>query len=337
MKRGTSGINALIALDKPTGMTSHDCVARVRKCVGEKRVGHAGTLDPDASGVLVIGIGQGARLMGQLTAERKGYIARISFGTQTTTDDAEGEVVRSSPLAPELYDESFACQALSKLIGPSMQVPPAYSAISVNGERAYARVRKGEDVKLDPRPIEIFSAELVAIMPQPADADSSQAASPGAESAGTANPEQLSWLVSFDVSKGTYIRSIARDLGQSLGSAAHLSGLKRTFSGNIALADCVSLDTLAELGSRIVQERALDPTQALALPVLNLNAQQMKDAVCGKRLAFDETLLSEPLVSVKGAKVSLVFENNLVGIWERVGSELVCDTNFPAGIMGVRR
>lgn len=318
MRRGTSGINALIAVNKPCGMTSHDVVSRVRRAVGEKRVGHAGTLDPDASGVLVVGIGQGTRLMGHLTAERKSYLARITFGSETTTDDAEGEIVREAPVPESLFDEQEAQAQLSALVGKHMQVPPAYSAISVDGVRSYARARAGLEVVLDPRPIEIFAADFIGL------------------EQGSAEPPELSWLCSFDVSKGCYIRSIARDLGRACGSAAHLTALTRTSSGTIALKDCMTLDELAQLGQG-VSSRALDPAAALGLPVRHLSERELVDASSGKRLYLTGDGSAHELQNVdEGGKVSLVCGTKLYGIWERRGSQLVCSTNFPAGVEGVR-
>ena len=188
MRRGTSGINALIAVDKPLGMTSHDVVARVRRSLAERRVGHAGTLDPDASGVLVVGVGQGTRLMGLLTSERKGYVGLVVFGSETETDDAEGKVTRTAEVPDWAWDEHAVRERLAAIEGPCMQVPPAYSAISVNGVRSYARARAGETVELDARPVTVHSASLAAIQ----DVDGH----PG-------------WLCAFEVSKGCYIRAIA--------------------------------------------------------------------------------------------------------------------------------
>lgn len=320
MRRGVSGINALIAINKPCGMTSHDVVARVRRAVGEKRVGHAGTLDPDASGVLVVGIGQGTRLMGKLTAERKSYIGRITFGTQTTTDDAEGEIIKTAPIPAWAQEPAKAQETLNKLLGASMQVPPAYSAISVDGVRAYARARAGQEVELEARPVTIYAAELIALE-------------------GSLGAQDLSWLCSFEVSKGCYIRSIARDLGKLCGSAAHLSALTRTSSGTISLKDCVSLDDLETKGASHVGETLLDPIVALGVPAYGLNAHELADAACGKRLRFSAAQLISDLSSPAledGRLVGLVSDHKLFGIWELQGEYLVCSTNFPSGIEGVR-
>lgn len=310
MRRGTSGINALIAVDKPLGMTSHDVVSHVRRAVGERRVGHAGTLDPDASGVLVVGIGQGTRLMGLLTTERKGYVGLVVFGEETETDDAEGAVTRSAEVPAWAWDEDAARERLAGIEGACLQVPPAYSAISVNGVRSYARARAGEHVELEARPVTIHSASLAAIQ----DVDGR----PG-------------WLCAFDVSKGCYIRAIARDLGRACGSAAHLAGLRRTSAGSISLSSCVSLDELEQRGFELVAARALDPAASLGAPVRVLTSSELADASCGKHIPVGDVNVEE------GGRVCLVHADKLYGVWTRRADELVSSTNFPAGIMGVRR
>ncbi|WP_154053395.1 tRNA pseudouridine(55) synthase TruB [Olsenella uli] len=310
MRRGTSGINALIAVDKPVGMTSHDVVSRVRRAVGERRVGHAGTLDPAASGVLVVGIGQGTRLMGLLTAERKGYVGLVALGSETDTDDAEGTVTREAPAPVWVTDAGRAGEAVAALVGDAMQVPPAYSAISVGGVRSYARARAGEKFELPARPVTIHDARLLAVQ----------------EVGG-----RPAWLCSFDVSKGCYIRSIARDLGRAVGSAAHLEALRRTSSGLVSVSDCVSLGGLEELGPRVV-ERALDPVRALGLAVRPLSEGEAADVACGRRVPVG------PLASTlaEGQAACLVRDGRLLGIWRRQGEQLACSTNFPGGVTGVR-
>lgn len=314
MRRGTSGINALIAIDKPCGMTSHDVVSRVRRAVGERRVGHAGTLDPDASGVLVVGIGQGTRLMGLLTAERKGYLGLVRLGAETDTDDAAGTVVRTAEVPAWAADDARVREALAGIVGEQMQVPPAYSAISVGGVRSYARARAGEEVVLEPRPVTIHDAQLLGIQED-------------------AQTGEIAWVCAFDVSKGCYIRAIARDLGRAAGTAAHLSDLRRTSSGRIGVAQCVSLAELEEKGATLVAERALDPAWALGLPVRELDAAEEADAANGRPIELGE--LGCDLE--QGGRASLVARDRLVGVWERRGSRLACSVNFPGGISGVSR
>ena len=136
-------MNGILNLYKPEGITSHDCVSKCRRLFGTRRIGHAGTLDPMASGVMVVGVGQATRLLGMLTLDTKSYVADISFGVETNTDDAEGEAVRTAPIVADLRDPAYARERLSAMLGPQMQVPPAFSAISVNGVRAYKAAREG--------------------------------------------------------------------------------------------------------------------------------------------------------------------------------------------------
>ena len=306
MSRRPSAFSALIAVDKPAGLTSHDVVARVRRAVGERRVGHAGTLDPAATGVLVVGIGQATKLLGLLTLDRKGYRATLSLGAETTTDDAEGDVTRRALVPDEALDEERAAAEVARLVGTRDQVPPRYSAVSVNGRRAYDAARSGEELELAPRRVTIHAARLVEV-----------------------RPAERAWVVDLDVSKGTYVRSIARDLGRELGCLAHVGELRRTFSGPVTLADCVGLDELSERGADLVHERALDPAAVLGLPVRELLVDEIPDVTCGRRIAAGADL-------AQGARVALVFAGGLVGIWRRDGRHLVCESNFPQGIEGVR-
>ena len=318
MRRGPSAVNALIAVNKPLGLSSHDVVNRVRRAVGERRVGHAGTLDPDASGVLVVGIGQATKLLGLLTLDRKAYRARIEFGSATDTDDAEGEVIERAEVPAELLDAEYAAAQVARLIGECDQVPPAYSAISVNGKRAYALAREGKQVELKSRRITVHDAALVRVE-------------------GSADGEPLVWTCDFDVSKGTYIRSIARDLGRSLGTCAHLCGLVRMSAGDITLADCVELDELAEGGAALVAERCLDPVAALGVAARTVDVTEVADITCGRRIPMGSVSLGGAAREPKPLeKVALVWDGSLVGIWERRGLDLACSVNFPQAIEGVR-
>lgn len=297
-------------------------VSRVRHVLGETRVGHAGTLDPLASGVLVLGVGQATRLMGLLTLDEKCYEARISFGYETKTDDAEGEITHRVEPDERLFDADFARQTLADLVGDCLQVPPAYSAISLDGKRAYARARAGEKVVLAPRHIHIYEAELLSIENE---------------------DNQPVWRCHFRVSKGSYIRALARDLGRSLDSAAHLSGLIRTASGLISLKNCVSLDELSCQGKELLADNELDPARTLGLPVRLLEQAELEDIVCGRKipaglvLDLDEDTAQNALRAPKfSERISLVWKNKLYGVWECRGSYLLCDTNFPQGVTGVR-
>ncbi len=315
MRRGPSAVNALIAVDKPLGLSSHDVVNRVRRAVGVRRVGHAGTLDPAASGVLVVGIGQATKLLGLLTLDRKSYRAKIEFGSRTDTDDAEGKVVATAPVPAELADEAFAASAVAALAGEQDQVPPAYSAISVNGRRAYALARDGREVVLEPRRITVHAARLVSV------------------DAG----EKCVWTCDFDVSKGTYVRSLARDLGESLGTCAHLCGLVRTTAGAVGLGDCLSLDELAEGGADLVGRRCLDPVALLGLPRREVELDEVADIACGRKIALGTVCDGDSCREARPEeRVALVFDGALVGIWQRRGTSLACQTNFPQAIEGVK-
>jgi tRNA pseudouridine55 synthase len=213
----------LVVVDKAPGMTSHDVVARVRRLAGTRKVGHAGTLDPMATGVLVLGVDRATRLLGHLMLTEKAYDATVRLGVSTTTDDAEGEVTATSDashLPAGTVDAAFAEQ-----VGDLMQVPTAVSAIKVDGQRAYARVRAGEQVDLKARPVTVHSLEVL-----------------DRRVAGH-------WLdvdISVRCSSGTYIRAIARDVGAALGVGGHLTALRRTAVGSFDLSVARTLDELAE-------------------------------------------------------------------------------------------
>lgn len=239
-KRGQSGLSLVVGVDKPTGVTSHDVVSRCRRIFGEKRVGHTGTLDPLASGVLPICIGPATRLDAYMTGHDKSYIVRIVFGAATDTDDCEGEIIREASVPDEVFDPFFAEVFVSSLVGAHKQLPPVYSAIKVDGVKACDAARRGRIINLEPRDIEVHEAKLIAVN-------------------GADGREAPSWDVVFRVSSGTYIRALARDVGQGVGTCAHVGSLRRTSAGPVTLGDCVSLEALEELKERA----ALDPVKLL--------------------------------------------------------------------------
>lgn len=229
-------IDGIFNIDKPTGMTSHYVVARVRRLAGQKRVGHAGTLDPAASGVLPVLLGQATRVAEYLSASGKAYRATIQFGVVTDTYDAEGAIVRQSSVA---LTRSEIESALPAFLGVQMQRPPAFSAIKRDGQRLYALARAGQTVEVDPRPIRIDALEIV---------------------------DWTSPTVVLDIAcgKGTYIRSLAYDLGERLGPGAHLAALVRTRSGPFTLATSVNLDALAQaFASNTWRNYCFAPDEAL--------------------------------------------------------------------------
>ncbi len=212
----------LVAL-KPAGPTSHDVVALVRRLAATKRVGHGGTLDPFASGVLPIFLGRATRIVEYHLGDRKGYRATVCFGASSTTDDLEGELTPSDGAAPS---REIVEAALDRFRGPLSQRPPAYSAIKVAGRRAYAMARAGESVELASRDVTIHRLDLL-------EWDGS-------------DPERPIAIVDIECSAGTYIRALARDLGETAGSAAYLGALSRTSSGPFRLDEAIPLDRVRE-------------------------------------------------------------------------------------------
>jgi tRNA pseudouridine55 synthase len=214
-------INGFLNLHKPAGITSHDCVARVRRVLGTKKVGHGGTLDPAATGVLPIAIGSCTRLLPYLPTA-KAYRAVIRFGLRTTTDDLEGEVIEQ--LGAGSLDLAAVQAVMTQFVGQLQQVPPAYSAIQVDGRRSYDRARAGEEFTLPARPVEVYGIEVLNWQPGKL-------------------PELT---VEIRCGGGTYIRSIARDLGAVLGCGATLANLVRTLSCNLPLKNAVALENLTD-------------------------------------------------------------------------------------------
>ncbi|KKK05954.1 tRNA pseudouridine(55) synthase TruB [Micromonospora sp. HK10] len=222
--------DGLIVVDKPGGMTSHDVVARIRRLARTRRVGHGGTLDPMATGVLVIGVGRATRLLTYVIGAGKSYTATIRLGQATVTDDAEGDVIAATSTAG-VTDESIRA-ALAALTGEIDQVPSAVSAIKINGQRAYQRVRDGESVDLPARRVTVSRLEVLAIR---RDA-----------------PDVLDVDVDVTCSSGTYIRAIARDAGLALRVGGHLTALRRTAVGGFTLAEAATLDALEQRAPEVV-------------------------------------------------------------------------------------
>jgi tRNA pseudouridine55 synthase len=215
--------SGLVVVDKPAGMTSHDVVSRVRRLAGTRKVGHAGTLDPMATGVLVVGINRATRLLGHLLLTDKAYAATIRLGASTTTDDAEGDVVATA--STDAVTDDAVRASLGAMVGAVEQIPSAVSAIKVGGRRAYERVRAGEQVELAPRRVRIDAIEILAVR---------------------RGPGTLEVDVDVRCSSGTYIRAIARDLGADLGVGGHLTALRRTAVGPFSLDIARTLEELAD-------------------------------------------------------------------------------------------
>jgi tRNA pseudouridine55 synthase len=254
----------IVVVDKPAGMTSHDVVGRCRRIFSTRRVGHAGTLDPMATGVLVIGIDRATKILGLLTATSKSYAATIRLGQSTSTEDAEGELLQSVS-ADHVTTEAIAA-AIAGLRGDIRQVPSAVSAIKVGGRRAYQLAREGHAVELAARPVRIDRFELLAVR--------------RVVGAGLAGVIDLD--VEVDCSSGTYIRALARDLGDALGVGGHLTSLRRTRVGRFDLETAVSLEELAE---RPRLSLSLDEACLLMFPRRDLTAEEAEAAGNGRALS----------------------------------------------------
>jgi tRNA pseudouridine55 synthase len=246
-------VDGVLVCDKPAQMTSHDVVARVRRLAGQRRVGHGGTLDPPATGVLVLALGRATRLLPFLPTEPKRYLAGVAFGSETDTLDAAGAVTATADASA--VDEAGLRAAMAGFLGPQLQVPPMVSAVKVGGERLYAKARRGEQVERAARPIVVHRLELLGFTPG----------------------ERPLAGIEVVCSGGTYVRSLAADLGRSLGSLAHLASLRRTAVGAFTEADAHTLEELAgpgELEAAVLSPaaamgpaavRALTPAEAAAL------------------------------------------------------------------------
>jgi tRNA pseudouridine55 synthase len=256
-------INGWIILDKPIGLSSAQGVAAVKRIlrgvgIRPDRIGHGGTLDPLATGVLPIAIGEATKMAGRMLDATKAYDFTISFGIATSTEDAEGEVTASSDVRP---DAAAIAAVLPRFTGPIEQVPPAYSALKVDGKRAYARARAGETVTLASRHVTIFGLALVATT-----ADSA--------------------TLSATVSKGTYIRSLARDIALALGSVGHVSMLRRTKAGPFGIEQAISLDKFEQHVQGAQLEQALLPLMAGLddIPALSIDPDEAAALRQGRRL-----------------------------------------------------
>jgi tRNA pseudouridine55 synthase len=246
----------LVVVDKPGGMTSHDVVSRVRRLAGTRKVGHAGTLDPMATGVLVVAIDRATRLLGHLALTDKRYDATIRLGASTTTDDAEGEVLETRSTTG--LTEAAVRAALAGFVGEIDQVPSSVSAVKVAGKRAYERVREGEQVELPPRRVTVHALDVTTV-------------------------ELPDVRVSVHCTSGTYIRAIARDAGAALGVGGHLTALRRTAVGPFTLDHARTLEQLAEdFSATPVAEAA-----RAAFPAVELDDSQVADVRVGRPLDLE--------------------------------------------------
>lgn len=282
--------SGVLVVDKPAGPTSHDVVAWARRALGTRAVGHAGTLDPMATGVLVLAVGEGTKLVPYLTLDEKEYAFELGLGRETDTLDAQGEVVAEAPVP--LLDEAQVRATLSTFLGEQAQRPPAFSAIKVDGVALHRRARRGEAVDVPTRNVTVYALELRSLDP-------------------------LAFRVR--ASKGFYVRSLGRDLARALGTVGHVTALRRVASGPFGLDQAVS----GELLSKARKDESLRPmlasrllsleTAAASFPQLRLDAQGEADARVGK-------LVHHPLDVPEGAVVAMISPGGaLVAIGERRG------------------
>jgi tRNA pseudouridine55 synthase len=284
----TTTPEGLLLVDKPAGWTSHDVVARIRRVCGTRRVGHAGTLDPMATGVLVLGVGRATKLLTFLVGCDKGYAATVRLGQSTVTDDAEGDVVASADASG--VSRAALDAAVARLTGAIEQVPSSVSAIKIDGQRSYARVRSGEEVRLAARPVTVSRFAILDVRPS-----------------GTL----LDVDVEVEVSSGTYVRALARDLGAALGVGGHLTALRRTRVGRYAIDDAVPLDDLEPDGP--VPLVAMGNAARAQFVVHELTAEEVGAVGHGRRIPT--ACQGEPVVA------ALAPDGSLVAMLDETGTE----------------
>ncbi len=284
-RKRDAGIDGVLVVDKPAGMTSHDVVDRIRKSLGTRRVGHAGTLDPDATGVLILGVGRATRFLSYAQASPKRYLTTAVFGVTTTTQDASGEVVERRRVD---ISEDDVRAAAANHTGELDQIPPMVSAVRVGGERLYEKARRGEEVERAARPVTIFELDVLSFSEEPPEA-----------------------VLDVRCSAGTYVRTLVHDIGASLGCGAHLRSLRRTEAGGFDEADAVELD--------VVDSRHLLPLAdaVRVLTHIEIDDDAARLVANGRRLE----LPSEDLVD--GERLALINEGDLVAVYARKGRELV--------------
>ncbi len=285
-------MNGVLVVNKPAGMTSHDVVDIVRRLARTRRVGHTGTLDPMATGVLVLLLGAATRLAQFVTKERKAYRAVIRLGEETATYDAEGETVARHPVT---VGEAEVEAALDHFRGTFRQVPPMYAAIKVRGRKLYELAREGKEISRPPRTVTVHRLKLLAWQP----------------------PELT---ITVECSAGTYIRSLAHDLGQALGCGAHLRALTRIANGAFTLADAHPLAHLRALAARgRLTDALLPPRAALRhIPTILLTVRQIEAVRHGQRIALDDAPPSAPyLQGVDAAGILIAVLTPLDGnVWQ---------------------
>ncbi len=272
-----AAVSGLLVVDKPAGITSHDVVSRLRRVYGTKKVGHAGTLDPMATGVLIMGIGKATRLLNFLQGTAKEYRATSRFGVTTSTEDAEGEVLTETPCD---LDFERVREAAAKFVGEIRQLPPMVSAIKVNGEALYKAARRGEEVERERRTVRIYALEVESF-----------------------DPETQSATFDVKCSSGTYIRTLGADLGAALGCGAHLTALRRLSVGSFKESESVPLADLQEMERADAEARILPMHEAMRdFPRRVVDEAELDDVSHGRELVTKQAPLrlgELPMMSTK--------------------------------------
>jgi tRNA pseudouridine55 synthase len=305
--------NGILLVDKPDGLTSHGVVSRVRRLANTKKVGHAGTLDPMATGLLVLGLGPSTRLLTWLVGADKEYLATIRLGSTTVTDDAEGDVVETAALEAiaGVTTEGIA-SVVAALTGDIQQVPSSVSAIKVNGVRSYTKVRAGEEVSLPERPVTVSEFEVLAER---------------------RSPDAIDLDVRVVCSSGTYIRALARDLGDALGIGGHLTALRRSRVGAFSVTEAATLDALGESTdtAAAVDDVLIPPAAAAArfLPVVDLDEQGAVDLGHGKVVTVAGAASADAGAPVGEPLAAVAPDGRLVGIARIEHGSLRSVVNFP--------
>lgn len=284
-RKGDAGIDGVLVIDKPAGMTSHDVVDRIRKRFGTRRVGHAGTLDPDATGVLILGLGRATRFLSYAQASTKRYLTTAVFGVTTTTQDAAGDVVERRPVS--ISEEQVRAVA-AEHTGDLDQVPPMVSAVRVGGERLYEKARRGEEIERVARPVTIYDLEVLSFTEDPPEA-----------------------VLDVRCSAGTYVRTLVHDIGASLGCGAHLRALRRTEAGGFLESEAIELDA-------VEAEHLLPLADAVrGLTRIEIESDTARLVGNGRRLELPSRDLAE------GEHFALMNNDELVAVYARRGDELV--------------
>lgn len=286
--------DGVLVIDKPAGMTSHDVVDVIRKRLRTKKVGHAGTLDPDATGLLLVGVGRATRFLAYAQDAPKRYSASARFGTSTSSQDASGEALETKPCS---FTRDELARALEKFTGEIEQIPPMVSAVKIGGERLHAKARRGETVDRPPRPVTIYELSLTSF---------EEGDPPGAD---------------LDVlcSSGTYVRTLINDIGETLGCGAHMTALRRTETGGFSIDEATPLDDVGE-GDLL----PLTETVRVLQPV-DVTPEHAADVSYGRKLpaAIAPDVVDGGLVAVRS-------QGDLVAVYRRAGDALAADRVVPA-------